>query len=261
MTIRGVYYIGVGDGVHHYLTRNVESLRRFHPDIPITIATDLSFEKFMQRYGKLNATYMRVAMCPEGHPWRDRPDYPDLGYLAKVYWITTYFPYDITLFLDHDTYIMGNLDELFDVLDYGRFDLMAAHDVGRNAGCPLADEIPLCATNFNTGVMMYRKNLSTSLLFEKWYKKFLDLGAWGDQPAFMFAVMQTHSLRFWTLPNEYNFRFIYPNAPYMDVKILHGRSDDYESIAKNVNKISNTGRLWFMDKNYGYYDNGELKFV
>ena len=70
-------------------------------------------------------------------------------------------PYDKTLFLDTDTYINHNLDDMFVILD--KYDMALAHDFSRKrnyvaAAIPEYNALPYAFSEFNTGVFLYKKS-------------------------------------------------------------------------------------------------------
>src|SRR5207244_3989252 len=93
-------------------------------------------------------------------------------------------PYERLVFLDTDTRAFGDLLPLFDLLD--RFDLAALQDVNRGWNYTLPD-VPLPFTEFNTGVIAFRKGPAVEKFFSEWRANHEQLKASGfvnDQPAF-----------------------------------------------------------------------------
>lgn len=243
--IRGIYYIALNTDIYWHLIRSIETLRQYC-NLPVAIATNC--------HGK--AVEMKADIIidiPDEVPGKEgRPGYPDQGYFSKVYWMK-HSPFDDTLFLDHDTYMCGDVSPVFDLLS--RFDLCAAPDVGRQDTS--ADSVPKPMTQFNTGVLAYRKNERTDAFFDLWWKLLDELNdPWGDQPMFLTALYRSPDIHMGTMLREWNFRFIYPQSIYGPVTILHGRHDALPEISQSINKNSgNVGRFWYIDKLYGYYDN------
>lgn len=255
----GVYYIAVNRTCLKPLATSIRSLRQSNPGIRIAVATD--YPNTILRF--LAEAVETVIPVPR-HLLPGRPDYPDHGFFSKVRHMDK-SPFDNTLFLDYDTYVLGDISEIFTVMEDGAFHMAMAHDVGRPSSCPFGSTIPFAVRMFNTGVLAFRKFPQVDKVFEDWWRYMLEMdNAWGDQPCFMKAVYNNHDLRFLTLPCEWNFRYIFPQAPFGEVVILHGRplSEQVgpEQIAKKVNIVTEANRFWFKDQCYGHYNllTGEL---
>jgi hypothetical protein len=129
-----------------------------------------------------------------------------------------------------------------------RFDIGIAHAPVRESrkGKALQYKIdaPDSFPEFNTGVVVYKKNNLTENLFYTWletYKKIVDRGlSMHDQPAFREAVWYS-DVRVATLTPEYNFRL--GNGKNEEeklltkdrVKVIHGRHPDLSRVAKKIN--------------------------
>ena len=89
-------------------------------------------------------------------------------FLDKLTVITS-SPFDQTLYLDTDTYVIGPISELFDLLD--RFDLAMAQAPGYiHSG----DPIPSAAFGDpNTGVIVYRNSSETKAVLKSWLDIYL----------------------------------------------------------------------------------------
>src|SRR5262249_35855803 len=144
-------------------------------------------------------------------------------------------PFTETIFLDTDTYVLANLDDVFDLLK--RFDLAAAHTPGYTKGPDYGQSEAFY--DFNTGVIAYRA--SVVALLDSWAKAFLHFV---NSPDFHQSLADQHALRraiwesaaaFYVLPPEYNCRIQFHVRLVGAAKILHGRSLDYESNAKLLN--------------------------
>ncbi len=152
-------------------------------------------------------------------------------------------PFEKTFFLDTDTYMCENCQELFEVLDW--FDLLICHDY-HETRWPLLDNKELIGCNpYNSGVVVYKKNTVTESFIQDWYDRFIsnyDIYQ-GDQPAFMEALLH-HLIKVYSLQTIYNFRFNqFLTISYGKVKILHGRHLNLEQIASRLNE-SEKHRCW-----------------
>ena len=116
-------------------------------------------------------------------------------------------PYDKTIFLDCDTYINHNLNDIFDVLD--KYDFVGVHDYARKRifNIPEYMKIPYCFSEVNTGMMGYNKCENTTKLVKMWnyyYNKYKHVTPW-DQPSFRIASWES-DINLFILPIEYNRR-------------------------------------------------------
>lgn len=152
-------------------------------------------------------------------------------------------PFERTLYLDSDTYVVDEVAPLLSLLDH--YDVAAAYA----PYCALDDpEVPSAFYEFNAGVVAWRASDRVAEFLRSWQETYL---AWlsaepfpgtsvvsrsgrGDQPAFRHCAWQ-HGIRLFVLPPEYNFRYMHPTTLRELVRIIHGRHDDYEALAAQVN--------------------------
>lgn len=136
-------------------------------------------------------------------------------------------PYDRTLYLDTDTYVVDEIDELFDVLN--QFEL-AIRRAPQRASEEMED-VPPTFSELNTGVISYRKTEEVLQLFNDWKELYENrpYESHRDQPVFRKALYYS-GVNFTTLPSEYNCRFGIPGYLYNEAKILHGRLDKFDTI-------------------------------
>jgi hypothetical protein len=208
--------------------RSAASVRQWMPDIPITMFADRPLSSDL---------FDRVVEI------RD----PQSGPEVKVHTMAR-SPYRETLFLDSDTILTDDVRELFLLLE--RFDIAATHAPYR-AQYQVAG-VPDCFPEFNTGVVLFRQSDQTRRLFERWaeiYREDLsktmswlypDGASWyrkalPNQPSFRRALYES-ALRIATLPPEYNCRLPFPGFVHHKVKIIHGRADSPERIARELNR-------------------------
>ena len=146
-------------------------------------------------------------------------------------------PFEETLFIDTDTYITANLDDLFDLLQ--RFDIAAAHAPGYTK-CDDRGQSE-AFHDFNTGVIAYRSTPAVGKFLSSWDKLHTQWSAnppfylkGVDQPAFRRALWDSQ-LTFYTLSPEYNYRTIFPGRLVGAAKILHGRNTNYPKLETHLN--------------------------
>jgi hypothetical protein len=166
-----------------------------------------------------------VRFEPSGDPFLDK-----ICNIARM-------PFDQTIFLDTDTYVIDSIEELFDLLE--RFDLVAAHAPGYTK-CDDRGQSE-AFYDFNTGVIPYRSTgavaeflANWAQLRERWSKSPPFPSTTKDQPPFRRALWES-SLSFYALTPEYNYRSIFPGRLVGKAKIIHGRSTNYEKLAAHLN--------------------------
>jgi len=186
----------------------------------------------------------------------EKEDLSDKGpYLEKVKHMYS-SPYEHTLFLDSDTFVCGDISELFVLLE--KFDVAAAHAELRQSY-----EVkwsPQCFPDLNTGVILFKKSPAVLAAFSEWfalykeYVKKIEGIHICDQAAFR-EVLYKNNLKIAILTPEYNCRFIYPVYVDNEVKILHGRHPDLARVAREINKktdmrifLSDIGTLTVHDR-------------
>lgn len=227
---RGALYVVAGaawsDGDVYVdaATRSALSLRRVMPNLPIALFADRT----------VDGPFDRVIRCNE----RD-------GYRAKIV-AAKASPFERTLLLDVDTYVLADLADLFRLLD--QFDMALAHAPVR-VSTPLAD-VPSAFPEFNTGVIAFRNSNVVRTLLDGWLREYdhliVDDPPTRDQPSFRRIAYRTPALRIATLTPEYNQRFKMAGYFNQPVRLLHGWPDawageaDYLATAEAMTKPSAT---------------------
>jgi hypothetical protein len=190
------------------LLTSAASLKKAMPELPIT-----AFSQFPVESG-LFESVVRV------EPSKD-------GFYDKSKLIQN-SPYERTLFIDADTFVLEPVPELFALLDH--FDCAATHEeyvsTDWHNRYPRID-IPASFPEFNTGILMLKRSERTVRLLDDWgslYRKYLDEKpgvAINDQPFFRVAACFSDA-RIATLTREYNCKFRGQGYLNGRVKILHG---------------------------------------
>lgn len=150
-------------------------------------------------------------------------------------------PFQRTLYLDHDTFIKGDITPAFDLLD--RVDVAAA--IAPIDPVVTIESVPECFPELNTGVLLFKSSTKTDELFDRWAALHHDqiehgrpheripgknaedmdsirsFGRLHGQPPFREALYET-DVQFSVLPREYNFRG-YGASAFTQVKIVHDR--------------------------------------
>lgn len=160
-------------------------------------------------------------------------------------------PYDRFVFLDTDTFVAGDLTELFDLLE--RCDVLG-HQLFEGHDYRL-QEVPDAFPEFNTGVLGFRRGAGVDRLFARWaelYESYRALNRPGgrydyanvsDQKSFRVALYQS-GLRHAVLGPEFNFIVQHVQFACAAVKILHGRPF---SELQRIERIANARlgqRVW-----------------
>jgi hypothetical protein len=251
---RGAIYIVTRDARYlNLLSSSVARLKCVMPNLPITVFSDLPAE------GPFDL--VRV------------PSSQSDGFFDKAR-LMAESPYEQTVFIDTDIFVLEPFPELFAMLD--RFDCALTHEEYVNTDWdnqyPRPD-IPVSFPEFNTGLMAYRRSPATCALFKEWgelYRAFLNQHPGkriNDQPFFRVAAYFGEA-KIATLSREYNCKFRgqgYLNGP---VKLLHGhvkfqmKRAYMEKVASLMNQSLKprvyvgrtiyeqhiTGRLWSLRK-------------
>jgi len=190
------------------LLTSAGSLKRVMPQLPITVFSQFPVES------PLFEKVVRVEATQDGFFDKTR--------------LMRESPYDRTLFIDADTYVVEPVPELFSLLDH--FDCAATHEEYVNTDWfqryPRPD-IPDSFPEFNTGILMLKRSEKVDRLLMEWgdlYRDYLEAKPGekiNDQPFFRVAVYGS-DVRMATLTREYNCKFRGQGYLKGKVKILHG---------------------------------------
>lgn len=203
MADKGVLYIVWGEQGRALMNRSLASLRRYHPDLPVHVAT-----------------------LPDGLD-------PMQGLLQKAQMLDL-SPFATTLFLDADTVVLGNLDFGFTQAD--RFGLACSI-----CECPWARRyggLDGDIVEYNTGVIFFTRKAAP--VFEAWKtlaptldssflhvppgQRIVGRMPYNDQAAFAKAVDQTGLLPA-VLPLNWNYRPRWQHSFFGPLKIWHDYMD------------------------------------
>ncbi len=183
---------------------------------------------------------------------RERPD-PKVNKPVQMYRMEgmALTPYERTLSLDSDIYMVEPVPELFEVLE--RF----------HCALPMANirqiyplDVPDCFYNFNPGVFAYAMSEQMERFLADWKKRFLEhhdmlegkshpeVGWFHSQPSFTEAMYHS-DLRVAPLGSEYNWRAT--GFVQQKVKIVHKRPDPAGE-AERINILPDTPRVALYDQ-------------
>jgi len=232
MISRGVLYVATGKKYLDEAVTSAQSVKTFMPHLHTTIFTD-------------DPDFHSACFDEIRHIKN-----PQYSYIDKIEPLKA-SPYHRTLYLDSDTYISCNFEELFMLLD--RFDIAVAHDTWR-IGYPVAT-CPDSFLELNTGVILYKNDRAVIDLFDDWlsyYKKQMsaDPTVPHDQSAFR-KVLYDSDLSLYILPSEYNYTVWFPGfiGAQGKVKIVHGRNGRLTQTAKWINE-SLAARVFIPDRKF-----------
>lgn len=228
MTRCGYLYIANGRRYVDEAITSARSLRRVDGAAQITLVTDTRVA---------SDVFDVVVLRPfEVDSWR-------AGLAYKVGHLFDGSSYDRVFFVDTDTYFCRDCSELFALLDY--YDLCIAdapNDTSEIAleNGPLKGYYP-----YNTGVIVFRRNEVNRELFVKWLEVYqAKISRYQhDQGPLMEALLGSRS-RVYVLRSVYNAKLSF-HVSFMagEVKIIHGRSDDFERVRSILNATP-VNRSW-----------------
>jgi Nucleotide-diphospho-sugar transferase len=225
---RGYLYVAFGKNYLNEAKISAESLLAVDPTANITLITN--------SYDFVPSIFKNIIILIDG---TDKP----FLYRIKALSLS---PYEKTFFIDTDTYFCESCNELFVLLDY--FDWMMAQ-------CN-SDYFQVYDSNgekvsgifaYNAGVVIYKKNDKSIKLLDDWYAAYQNHFEryMHDQAPFMEALL-TADIKMYVLQSIYNARTPYPFGMIArPVKIIHGRHNNYQQIAKKLNKNADCSRVWF----------------
>ena len=154
-------------------------------------------------------------------------------------------PFEVTLYLDTDTYICSDISGVFNLSS--KFNVAVTHapirifPVGStNWSGYHVEDVPKSFPEMNTGVIMYDSSEVTKKLMRDWKSEFEKRYESAskripDQPAFRLALYES-GVRHTVLAREYNLRTHVPSYVDQKVSIIHGEGLNLESIKDSINE-------------------------
>lgn len=144
--------------------------------------------------------------------------------------------FEAAIYLDTDTHVCASLAPLVQLAD--KIDFAGAFAPGRHTRNTI-EPVPCAFPEFNVGVNLFALNAPTVQTVIDWYelyKKHADEYGNNDQ-ASLREVMYANKrgIRIAVLPPEFNFRFGFGGFLRGECRVLHGRSNDIEKVARTVN--------------------------
>ena len=202
---RGVIYVACGDRYRQEAQDSLASLRASNPGLPVLLLTD--------EPPATPALWDEVRVDPALQGQRNR---------AKLGMDLA--PWERCLFLDTDTYVVGDLGPGFALLD--RFEF-AGQQPGGGHHYTLPG-LPPSFPEVNSGVLFWRRGERTRALFARWrelfdaYAREDDARTW-DQKSLRMALWES-DLRIACLPPQFNLMPYFPAALDNGLIVAHGRN-------------------------------------
>jgi hypothetical protein len=229
----GVFYVAAGQKYVDEACNSATSLKKINSSIKIAIACNQKPEKL--------DLFDQIILVNETVNSRNE------GLLFKTKYLYALSPYQKTMFIDTDTFFIGDIESGFAILDY--FDISMTLDPPDTYYPTSSSGEKINCKPVNTGVIFFKKNEANNFLFEEWLRIYSTKLAQNphiresDQTSCTEALMHSSS-RFYPLSTEWNTRFCFINTLQEPVKILHAYSSNIEKIAKLVNLQPNKLRAW-----------------
>lgn len=189
----GIIFAATGDLYLKNAIRAADSVRRFHPDLPIHLFTDLAGEESI---GKSQTNpFTSISLIPNPHR------------RSKIECMAN-SPFEHTLYLDTDVKLAGEISHLFKVLE--KYDIALCHEHRRSQAKMAVSwqiELPNSFPQFNSGVVLFKKNPVTDAFFRQWAENYQAAGIKQDQVTLR-ELLWTSEVKFFVLPPEYNIRYL-----------------------------------------------------
>lgn len=211
---------------------SARSLRTHDGDAHITLLTDREY---------VSDVFDLVIVVPDLKPkkrWVDTGNIYDLvdGRFEGKMRIYDYSPYQQTLYIDSDTYILDSPRSVFGVLDY--FDMAMCPVAGDSEPVDLYGHRITGLTPYNCGVILFKKSKENDrcwYLYNAYYREQRSLQKRrNDQPYMMMAIANT-KVRVHPLPRIYNARINRPISLFGKVVIAHGHTKDWGHVGRAIN--------------------------
>lgn len=205
---KGVVYIAFG---HLYLAMalfSISTLRRKNCDLPVMIITNMDVD-----FGRLDF-------------WSDARD------IVKIINIDAkqnreiktdlykYVPFDRAAYIDADTYILNNFDNVWTFLDY--FDIALKLNPIKQKKAGKGDQLILNSStyvrdvpHFNSGVIFFKKSEKTKNFFALWSKSFREGNVPYDQVSLVDSIFKCEA-RVLPLTADWNY---FPDWRYYAGKV------------------------------------------
>ena len=207
---QGLLYLAKGEPFVTEAERSAQQTATVMPEYPITIITDREPD---------TDCFDTVIIDRSPFEKRDKP------------WALQQTPYDQTIYLDTDTYLIDSIDGLFDILD--AFEVGLRRDQGQSH-VPESSRLPKSFPQFNSGVITYQSTESVMNMLEDWERRCHPTDEF-DQRSLRPALYHS-DVRFTPLPNRYNCQYHWKNVVDGPVKVFHGPLVEREAKSIDLQK-------------------------
>ncbi len=253
MTI-GVLYLAIGEQYENQALESARSIIRFAPNLKFAICTNL---KNVNDF------------------WDCKIEIEKKGVTKKNYMLDKVLafsksPFDRTLYLDTDTYILSDISTVFKLLDrfeicvtmghnrYKRHLIQTGGIAGPKDNSQSKKNVfnPQISSSFSPiqgGFLLYEKSDTTKMWFQKLLQRYIDK-EWYDDQVSIRELLWEEKISFYTLPPEYNFAYLEDyklwESKYFKIavpKIFHysgGRFRDLKKIKRWEKKIRKKIKTW-----------------
>lgn len=224
--MRGAVYYAVRSAKHVEMAlRSARSLKRYMPDLPVTLFTDLPDCALIKR-GAFKRVFATVEYLP---PVSELLCHNIMSAMAG-------FPYKTSLFLGTDVWVCGDLSEIFDAIEHSPLDFMLPmvqqyryvhrlDPIFEKAG------VPAGYPQYATGMVAIEKNRRTEIFLKHWEGLHRELSMeWTmspicpDQVPLRIALHRSPDIRVGALRDCYDYQLYgYFNRP---VKAIHAKGSE-----------------------------------
>ncbi len=212
-TKRGIVFAATGDPYFKEAVVAAKRVREVMPGLPIVIFTDHDREM-----GPFDAVY--------------EVENPMMSCGDKIQ-AASRSPFEETLFLDPDTFMIEAVDDLFLLLEKNC--LAISHATYRES--EVLEGVPESFPELNTGVFVFRRGAAWTQVVEAWKSNYRNLGYKNDQPALRKTLWEA-GVSFGVLTPEFQFRthrhcFAGEGSR---IRIIHGRHAKVGKLAAELNR-------------------------
>jgi len=219
-----LYKDDVPKGWYRLIKKSITSLKK-HMDIPVCVVTNVSNIPDASTLFD-HVIYIPFNKCPIHRRKRKGMDY----HIFKWKYIMPNSPFDKTLHLDADTFIIDKFGEVFDMLD--NFDMvtkMSVHYISKRF-----PDVPECFPELSGGYMAWNKVTAV----DNFFKDVLDLvsqRSGGTDEPFIRKAMYHSNVRYTVIQNDYCINYGHPQYAFGKIKMVHGKYENIEDDAKIIN--------------------------
>ena len=177
-------------------------------DYPICVVCDGIYENLQLTTKALGNIELKII-----------PEIKNMNFLSKVIGMIN-TPFRNTLYMDTDTFIVENIDNIFSLTDFCDLSLSINNKFSTSL-YEISDKYKDIFSEFNTGVILYKSNSEVINLLNEWYDNNLNKrysSDYFDMPQFRNTLINTkHLVRILPLHENYN------SYGYRSYKIITGK--------------------------------------